>query len=89
MHHVIAPEINTQKEAQMKTNAGVFKNPVLKGKIPGDATGIQVKKTVCGICSPLTHCGIDAYVKDGVVVKVEGSRENPQAVKGWQSRKSL
>lgn len=52
---------------------------LLKGKIPGEATGIQVKKTVCCICNPLTHCGIDAYVKDGVVVKVEGSQDNPHS----------
>ena len=31
------------------------------------------------MCSPLTHCGIDAYVKDGVVVKVEGSKDNPHS----------
>ena len=27
----------------------------------------------------VTHCGIDAYVKDGVVVKVEGTKENPHS----------
>ncbi|MBW1803929.1 MAG: molybdopterin-dependent oxidoreductase, partial [Deltaproteobacteria bacterium] len=61
------------------TNAGVSEHHVLSGKIPGGDTGIQVKKTICGICSPLTHCGIDAYVKDGVVVKVEGSEDNPHS----------
>ncbi|MFH1490552.1 MAG: molybdopterin-dependent oxidoreductase, partial [Pseudomonadota bacterium] len=54
-------------------------NPVLDGKVPGDKTGIEIKKTICGICSPQTHCGINAYVKDGVVVKVEGSPENPNS----------
>jgi anaerobic selenocysteine-containing dehydrogenase len=40
---------------------------------------IVVRKTICSICNPLTHCGIDAYVKDGVVVKVEGTKENPHS----------
>ncbi|MBU1902707.1 MAG: molybdopterin-dependent oxidoreductase [Proteobacteria bacterium] len=50
---------------------------VLKGKIPGAESGIEVRKTICSICNPLSHCGIDAYIKDGVVIKVEGSKENP------------
>ena len=41
--------------------------------------GIEIKKTICSICNPLSHCGIDAYVKDGVVVKVEGTKENPNS----------
>ena len=60
-------------------NAGVSENHALRGKIPAGANGIQVKKTVCGICSPLTHCGIDAYVRDGMVIKVEGSKDNPHS----------
>ena len=48
-----------------------------RGKIPGHATGIEIRKTICSICNPVSHCGIDAYVKDGEVVKVEGTRENP------------
>jgi anaerobic selenocysteine-containing dehydrogenase len=46
-------------------------------KIPGADTGIQIRKTFCSICNALTHCGIDAYVKDGVVIKVEGSESHP------------
>ncbi len=53
-----------------------FSSQQLKGKVPGKETGIEVRKTVCSICDPIIHCGIDAYVKDGVVVKVEGSKEN-------------
>ncbi len=41
--------------------------------------GLEIKKTICSICNPHSHCGIDAYVKDGVVVKVEGSKENPHS----------
>ena len=50
---------------------------ISKGKIPGEESGIEVRKTICSICNPLSHCGIDAYVRDGVVIKVEGSKENP------------
>jgi len=50
---------------------------LLKAKIPGQETGIELKRTLCDICCPGAHCGIDAYVKDGVVIKVEGTREHP------------
>jgi len=50
-----------------------------QGKVPGADTGIEVRKTICSICDPLSHCGIDAYIKDGAVVKVEGTRENPHS----------
>lgn len=49
----------------------------LSAKIPCTETGIEIKKTVCDICAPDHHCGIDAYVKDGKVIKVEGSMEHP------------
>ena len=49
----------------------------IKAKIPGEDTGIEVKKTMCDICTPLCHCGIDAYVKDGVLLKVEGTKGHP------------
>ena len=52
---------------------------LVQGKVPGADTGIEVRKTICSICDPLSHCGIDAYVKDGVVVKVEGTKENPHS----------
>ncbi len=51
----------------------------------------EIKKTVCEIC--LNNCGVDAWVKDGKVVKVEGSRECPNrgklCVKGYASRDYL
>ena len=49
------------------------------GKVPGANTGIEIRKTICSICNPHSHCGIDAYVKDGVIVKVEGTKENPHS----------
>lgn len=49
----------------------------IKAKIPGADTGIEIKKTMCDMCTPLCHCGIDAYVKDGRVVKIEGTKGHP------------
>ena len=49
------------------------------GKIPGEATGIEVRKSICTICDPATQCGLDCYVKDGRIIKVEGSKENPNS----------
>ncbi len=45
------------------------------GKIPGKETGIEIRKSTCGIC--LQNCGINAYVKDGTIIKIEGTAENP------------
>ena len=50
---------------------------LIKGKIPGEATGIEVRKSVCTICDPSGICGLDCYVKDGRIIKVEGTLENP------------
>jgi anaerobic selenocysteine-containing dehydrogenase len=51
----------------------------LINKIPGEKTGIEVKKTICAICEGAsTSCGVNAYVKDGKVIKVEGMKEFPQ-----------
>ncbi len=48
-------------------------------KIPGKETGIEIKKTICAICeSASTSCGVNAYVKQGRVIKVEGMKEFPQ-----------
>ena len=67
---------------------------LLKAKIPCPETGIEVKRTICDICCPCTHCGIDAYVKDGVVIKVEGTKEHPRnkgkiCTKGHASRQYI
>ncbi len=53
------------------------RNRLMKAKIPCRETGIQIKRTICDICAPNFHCGIDAYVKDGKVIKVEGTKEHP------------
>lgn len=48
-----------------------------KGKIPGPESGIEVRHSVCDICTPGMHCGLDCYVKDGKIIKIEGCKEHP------------
>ena len=48
-----------------------------RAKIPCPETGITVKHTLCDIYTPENHCGVDAYVLDGKVIKVEGTKEHP------------
>ena len=65
-----------------------------KGKIPGAESGIEIRHSVCDICTPGMHCGLDVYVKDGKVIKVEGTPDHPQnkgklCTKGLGSRQYL
>jgi anaerobic selenocysteine-containing dehydrogenase len=53
---------------------------LLRGKISVPETSIDIKKSICTICDPQTQCGLDLYVKDGKIIKVEGSKENPYSV---------
>lgn len=50
---------------------------LLKAKIPCAETGIEIRHTLCDICTPGAHCGVNAYVKDGVLLKVEGTPGYP------------
>ena len=59
----------------MKCEFRVSPQKLIQAKIPGPETGIEVKKTICSVCG--AQCGIDAYVRDGRLVKVEGTAENP------------
>ena len=45
----------------------------IKAKIPGEDTGIEIKHSLCAVCSPGHHCGVDCYVKDGEIIRVEGT----------------
>ena len=49
----------------------------IKAKIPGPDTGIEIRHTLCDICSPGMHCGINAYIRDGKVIKIEGTDGHP------------
>jgi len=53
---------------------------LLRGKIPGPETGIEVRKSICTICDPSALCGLDLYVKDGKIIKVEGSKDHPYSL---------
>ena len=48
-----------------------------KGKIPGAESGIEIKHSLCDICSPGMHCGLDVHVKDGKIVKIQGTEGFP------------
>jgi len=49
---------------------------LIEGKIPCDETGIEIRKTICTICDPTGLCGVDLYVKDEKIIKVEGMLEH-------------
>ena len=49
----------------------------IKAKIPGEDTGIEIRKSICDICTPSHHCGLSCYVKDGKVIRVEGDPDHP------------
>jgi len=59
-------------------------------KSSGPSAGIEVRPTICSICNPGSHCGVDAYVKNGRIIKVKGSVETHNAgtlcVKGAAGR---
>ena len=52
---------------------------LLKAKIACDETGIEIRKSICSICNPNTNCGLNLYVKDGIIIKAEGMPEHKQS----------
>lgn len=52
---------------------------LLKAKIPCAETGIECKHTFCSICEPAFHCGVNAYIKDDELIKVEGIEGFPMS----------
>jgi anaerobic selenocysteine-containing dehydrogenase len=63
----------------MSVNPAISEGFIPKGKVPLEDNGIEVRHTICSICNPNSHCGIDAYVKDGKIIKVEGTKSNPHS----------
>lgn len=65
-------------------------NPKQEAKLPDPETGIEIHKSICDICTPGSHCGLDVYVRDGKIVKVTGAAEFPSrgrlCVKGTCTR---
>ncbi len=51
------------------------KEELIKAKIPGEDTGIEVKTGICGFCGG--DCLLDYYVKDGKIIKTEGNSTLP------------
>lgn len=49
----------------------------MANKIPSADSRIEIRRTTCDICSPQHHCGVNAYVRDGKLLKVEGCPEHP------------
>ena len=49
----------------------------MTSKVPQAGNGIEIAHTTCDICSPQHHCGMNAYVRGGRVIKVEGWAEHP------------
>lgn len=49
----------------------------LAGKLPGGDTGITTRNSFCDVCAPGPHCGVTCYVKDGTIIKVEGTDGHP------------
>ena len=65
-----------------------------QAKIPCEETGIEIRRTICDICTPGPQCGIDAYIQDGKVIKVEGTDGFPSnngvlCTKGAASRQYI
>ena len=49
----------------------------MHGKVPGTDSGIEIHHSMCDICTPGMQCGLDAYVKDGKIIKIEGTEGFP------------
>ncbi len=45
---------------------------------PARNTGEKVIPTFCAMCGPMMGCGINCYVKDGKLVRIEGMKESPR-----------
>ena len=44
---------------------------------PGRTRGSSPATSFCDVCAPGPHCGVTCYVKDGKIVKVEGTDGHP------------
>jgi len=46
-------------------------------QITGQEPCVRVCRSVCSLCTPGHHCGVDCYVKDGKIIRVEGTADHP------------
>ena len=49
--------------------------PLRDDKASEPSTDTEIRPTICSICNPGSHCGVDAYVRNGRIIKVKGSME--------------
>ena len=63
----------------MSSNSYSGSDLMPKGKVAREGNGVEIRQTICAICNPFSHCGVDAYVKDGVIIKVEGTKSHPHS----------
>jgi len=45
--------------------------------VKGEESGEQMIPTICSLCGPMPGCGLNCYVKDGRLARVEGMKEAP------------
>lgn len=65
------------REHMEHQSSAVYCDRQIKGKIPGEETGIEIRHGICDICCPSFHCGLNVYVKDERIIKVEGMETHP------------
>lgn len=46
-------------------------------QLTNQESSIRICPSVCSICTPGHHCGVDCYVKDGKIIRVEGTPDHP------------
>ena len=49
----------------------------VRAKIACPETGIEIRHSVCDICTPGPQCGLNVYIKEGRAVKIEGDPDHP------------
>ena len=84
--------LEEKKMMTLKESEKFCTDELLRAKIPGKETGIEVKTGICGFCGG--ECLLDFYVKDGKIIKVEGNQTHPGAsgrvcVKGAALKQAL
>ena len=44
---------------------------------PAEKSGERMIPTFCSLCGPMMGCGLNCYVRDGRLIRVEGMKESP------------
>ena len=68
-----------QKPFEITSSAEIHLKIFIPIKVAADGSDRLKRSSLswsaCAICDPLTQCGLDLYVKEGKVIKVDGSKE--------------